>query len=141
MNKWDERFLDLATHISQWSKDPSTKVGAVIVRPNKTICSVGYNGFPRNVDDNPEILKDRARKLALTVHAETNAILNARESLQNYTLYVVPLFCCVQCASFIIQSGIVRVVTKIEIDKPEWKASNDMAKAIFTEAGVSYETF
>lgn len=36
MDKWDQRFLELAKVVSTWSKDPSTKTGAVIVRPDKT---------------------------------------------------------------------------------------------------------
>ena len=44
-NKWETRFLEMARLVSGWSKDPSTKVGAVIVRPDKTIASVGYNGI------------------------------------------------------------------------------------------------
>ena len=44
--KWDIRFLKLATHISDWSKDPSTKVGCVVVGPDREIRSTGFNGFP-----------------------------------------------------------------------------------------------
>ena len=51
---WDMRFAQLAKLVSLWSKDPSTKVGSVIVRPDKTIASVGFNGFPKGVPDEPE---------------------------------------------------------------------------------------
>ena len=74
---WDRRFLGLAAHIATWSKDPSTKVGAVIVRPNKTIVSVGFNGLPRGVDDLDSRYNERALKYAMTVHAEANARLRA----------------------------------------------------------------
>ena len=43
--------FNLAKHIGSWSKDPSTKVGAVIVDDKNRIVSVGYNGFPRGVED------------------------------------------------------------------------------------------
>ena len=52
---WDKRFLDLAEYISSWSKDTSSKVGAVIVH-NKRIVSTGYNGFPEGYDDDDALL-------------------------------------------------------------------------------------
>ena len=42
MFKWDRRFMDMATLVSMWSKDPSTKCGAVIVDPMNRIVSVGH---------------------------------------------------------------------------------------------------
>jgi dCMP deaminase len=114
--KWNNRFLALAEHIATWSKD-STQVGAVIVRPDKTIASVGYNGFPRYCDDSPDILADRELKYSRTIHAELNAVLNAPERLQGYSLYVSKpsLYgpTCDRCACFIIQAGITRVVYRI----------------------------
>ena len=63
MTKWDDRLLKLAEHVSQWSKDPSTKVGACIVDDNNRVISHGYNGFPKGVDDSPAYLNDREQKL------------------------------------------------------------------------------
>ena len=74
--KWDRRYLDIAKSVSQWSKDPSTKVGAVLVRDNR-IVSVGYNGFPEGVDDSEERYNNRELKYDLVVHAEVNAIISA----------------------------------------------------------------
>jgi len=107
---WDEYFLRIAGVAAQKSKDPSTKVGAVIVRPDRTIVSLGYNGFPRGVADTPERLNDRPTKYSLVVHAEMNAILSARESLNGYTLYTVPFMPCDRCFMHVIQAGIKRVV-------------------------------
>ena len=109
--KWTPRFLRMAREVAGWSKDPSTKVGAVIVRPDRTIASLGYNGFPRGVADTSEIYKDRDKKLRRVVHAELNAILNAREPLKDCTMYVWPFQPCAHCMAAIIQSGITRVVT------------------------------
>jgi len=135
--RWDRRFLDLAAHIGAWSKDPSTKVGAVIVRPDRTIASIGYNGFPRGVDDLPERYDDREQKYLMVVHAETNAILAASESLRGYTLYVHPLCPCSTCAASIIQAGIARVVTVQPTTILErWKASFDATQTMFAEAEV-----
>ncbi len=69
-DKWDRRFIELARHIAGWSKDPSTKVGCVIVNSDRTIASIGYNGLPRGVIDTPERLGLRDAKLAMTLHAE-----------------------------------------------------------------------
>ena len=107
---WDTYFLRIAAVAASKSKDPSTQVGAVIVRPDRTIVSVGYNGFPRGVADTPERLNDRPTKYSLVVHAEMNAILSARESLNGYTLYTVPFMPCDRCFMHVIQAGIKRVV-------------------------------
>jgi len=107
--KWDERFMQLARHVAMWSKDPSTKVGAVIVDEKRRVVSLGYNGFPRGVDDSPERYADRPTKYAHVVHAELNAILNAPRGVEGCTLYVT-LEPCTTCAKAIIQSGVRRVV-------------------------------
>ena len=73
MDKWDKRFLDLAKHISTWSKDPSTKVGSVIVY-NRRILSTGYNGFPAGVYDDPKVYANREEKNKIVIHAEENAL-------------------------------------------------------------------
>ena len=108
---WDYRFLDMAAMVASWSKDPSTKVGAVIVAPDRTVVSLGYNGFPRGMRDSLELYLDRDEKLKRVVHAEMNAILTARRDLTDCTLYTWPFLPCNQCASMIMQTGITRVVS------------------------------
>lgn len=132
--KWDLRFLELAEHIKNWSKDPSTQVGAVVVDDNRHVVSMGYNGFPRGVADDPDRLEDRPTKYKFVVHAEINAIVNAPTSVRGCTLYS-PLFPCNECAKAIIQSGIKRVVS-YQVDRPDtfnWSVTRDM----FAEAGVA----
>lgn len=133
--------LDLCDHVALRSRDPSTKVGAVIMRPDKTIASVGYNGFPRGTSDDPAIYDNRPRKYARTVHAELNAILTAREPLVGYTIYVSPLHPCSQCAAAIIQAGITEVIYRVpEMDEEadrRWEGSFSEARMLFAEAGVS----
>lgn len=138
MTAWDRRFLSLAEHVASWSKDPSTQVGAVIVRPDKTIASLGFNGLPRGVPDLPETLADRETKYAIVVHAEINAVLHARESLAGYTLYVWPFHPCSNCASAIVQAGIGRVVT-VPSDVGRWRESFDRAAYVFGSAGVKVD--
>ena len=101
-DKWDRRFLELAHHISTWSKDPSTQVGAVLVRDGNIVIGMGYNGFARGVYDTEERYSDRETKYKLVVHAEINAILMAGAAARGATLYVYPSFAlppiCVDCA-------------------------------------------
>lgn len=133
---WDEWFLELASFVAGRSKDPSTKVGAVVARSDLTIASIGYNGFPRNVNDEPERLFNRPWKYAATVHAELNAILNAREPLSGYTLYVTPLHPCSNCSAAIVQSGIRRVVARMPDEPERWREDFRMAEVILKEGGV-----
>lgn len=135
--KWDRRFLKIAEEVSQWSKDPSTKCGAVIVRPDKTIASTGYNGFPQRCDDSEEIYADRELKYSRVVHSELNAIIFSREPLNGYTIYINRPFCD-RCAAHIIQSGINRIVYVEDTSEfaSRWKESTDRALQVCSEAGV-----
>ena len=139
-SKWDHRFLDLADHISFWSKDPSTKCGAVIVDDKQRIISTGYNGFARGIEDSDERLLDRETKYALTLHAEVNAIMFANTSLEGCTIYTTPLAPCIRCAVQIVQAGIKTVVTRKMIPQhvKRWGESVQMSKKIFAEAGVKF---
>lgn len=139
--KWDVRFLNLCKHVAGWSKDPSTQVGAVITRPDNTIVSLGYNGFPRGVNDDPARYADRQTKYAFVVHAEVNAILSASESLHGYTLYVYPMFPCNDCAKIVCQSGIKRVVSINSKTHIHWQAMHDTAKLMFKEVGIVYDMY
>lgn len=132
---WDTRFLDLAEHISLWSKDPSTKVGAVIVDDYRRVISTGYNGFPQGVMDSFDRLSNRELKYEMIIHAEVNAILFAKQDLRDATLYTYPFQPCSRCASMVIQSGISSVVT-YECNNERWKSSFDLAKDMFKEAEV-----
>jgi len=104
-SKWDERFMGMAHHIAGWSKDDSSKVGAVIAS-GKRVVSLGFNGFPSGVND--EIIS-RDQKLLRTVHAEANALAFARGSVAGCSIYVThpP---CAHCTGHIIQHGIGRVL-------------------------------
>ena len=142
MTNWHDRFFALADMVGSWSKDPSTKVGAVIIRPDRTIASVGYNGFPRGVYDGPEVYEDRPQKLLRTVHAEANAILSAREPLHGYTLYVTPLHPCANCAGLIIQSGIQEVKFRLRASSaPAWSDHFSAMATMFRQARVNYTEY
>lgn len=116
-DKWDARFLELARHIAQWSKDPSTKCGAVVVDNTRRVVSLGFNGFARGTDDSPENYSDRDYKLENVIHAEENAILQSAEALHGYTIYTTSMP-CPPCAARIIQSGIQTVVIPCKEEDP-----------------------
>ena len=139
---WGDKYIHLAKEISTWSKDPSTKVGAVVIGEHGQLLSQGYNGFPRGIKDSKERLNNRERKYELVVHAEMNAIYNASltgVSLKDSTLYVYGLPICNECAKGIIQVGIKKVVAmRPQIYNSKWDKSNKNAEALFREAEVMY---
>lgn len=137
--KWQGRFIKLAEEISTWSKDQSSRVGAVIVRPDRTIASIGFNGFPRGVNDSHERIANRDTKLLYTIHAEMNAILSAKEPLAGYSIFVWPFQPCAHCAASIIQSGIKDVYCPFNAhleSYERWAESFKAALQMFDEAGV-----
>lgn len=139
--KFDLRFLSLAKEIASWSKDPSTKVGAVVVGKKGQIVSQGYNGFPRGFDDGIDRYFYRPTKYKYIIHAEANAIYNALyngASVEDCTIYVHGLPPCLECAKAIVQSGIKRVVTDSKPDE-RWAKSNQDAMDIFNEANVEFK--
>lgn len=134
----EDRFMALAQTIATFSKDPSTKVGAVCIDKDQNILSMGFNGFARGVNDTEERLCNRDTKLRLTVHSELNCLLAAARTgrrLDGATMIVSSLFPCESCASAIVQAGICRVIAP-RISNERWMESNLMAKVIFNEAGV-----
>ena len=142
MSKWDVRYLNLAKEVSTWSKDPSSKIGAVAVGSKGQVLSQGYNGFPRGIFDGGARLKDRELKYKYIVHAEQNLIYNATYngvSLDGATLYVTGLPVCSECAKGVIQVGIKRVVMPEQDIKENWKESWNYSKVFFNEAGVKYD--
>jgi dCMP deaminase len=144
-DKWTIRFMNLCSVVSSWSKDPSTKVGSVIVDDQKRIISVGYNGFPRGVDDRDSRYEDRPTKYKMVCHAERNALDNAPIPVEGATMFAT-LMPCSECAKSIIQRGIKKVVVPPwpgrdnydwDTDIYNWKISDLM----FKEAGVELVFF
>ena len=139
--KWEKRYLDLAKSVASWSRDPSHKIGAVIVGKKGQIISQGFNGFSRGIDDTPERYNDRETKYKYIVHAEANAIYNAIHngaSTNGATIYVTGLPVCHQCADAIIQTGIKRVVMDT-LPCSNWEESGNFAIQKFQEAGVEFK--
>jgi dCMP deaminase len=107
-DKWIKHWLKIAHVTSQLSKDPSTKVGAVVVTPDNRQCSLGYNGFADGIEDLEERWHTRPVKYEYVIHAEENAILNSPFDTKGCTLFCTHR-CCHKCMARIIRAGIKRV--------------------------------
>ena len=135
-NKWHKRYLELANHVSLWSKDRSTKVGCVIVSNDNRILSLGYNGFPRGINDDLEERHERPLKYKFAEHAERNAIYNSDSSLKGSSCYVT-MFPCADCSRAIIQTGIKEVVVEMpDWEHERWGDDFKITKDMLSEAGV-----
>lgn len=141
---WDEVMMEMALVISQMSKDPSTKVGAVLVSPDRTRISVGYNGFPVQVPDVEEWWNNRDPekgdfcKYDLVRHAEINAITQAKTNLKGWTIFVTH-HPCLNCANSIVAEGISRVVYHQGTDKIHMSIDDSKVSRLFDVAGVKCE--
>lgn len=144
--KKHEWFLRIAELIAEKSKDRSTKIGAVIVGPDSEIRSVGYNGFPRNINDNIEPRHERPAKYMWTEHAERNAIYNAARvgiPIKGCVMYVTGrAIACTDCARGIIQAGITTIFGRVERKEihrakgAHWEENLKVAQEMLIEAGV-----
>lgn len=140
---WNEYFCKIAEQVKEKSKDRSTKCGCVIASQDNSVLSVGYNGFPRGVNDDVDSRHERPQKYSYTEHGERNAIYNAARqgiALKDSIIYLsgggLP---CDDCARAIIQSGIIRVVTlnmPFEGKGDMWAEKERISKEMFLEAGV-----
>lgn len=137
---WDYYFMGISSMVAAKSKDPSTKVGAVIAK-DKTIISTGYNGLPRGCNDALKERYERPLKYKWITHAEENAILNGHRnglSMVGATIYVGPLYPCSKCTGAIIQSGIKRVVCKSTMPGQKWIDEFEISKQMMLESNVEY---
>jgi|WetSurMetagenome_2_1015567.scaffolds.fasta_scaffold00090_49 dCMP deaminase len=141
--KWDARFLLMAEMVASWSKDPSTQCGSVLVRPDRTVASVGFNGGPRGTDDSPTILGNRHRKLLRTIHAEANALRMCKEDMWGYRLYVWQPCnigpSCANCAAEAVQAKIGSVVFAPEESSfdDRWRDSYLEGMELYRETGTA----
>lgn len=149
--RWDRHFLELAQYHARMSKDPSTRVGSVIVGPDREIVSAGFNGFPRGIADTIERLRDRDMKLRLVVHGEMNAILAAARigvRIKGCTLYLAATDDsgavwggppCTRCTVEMIQAGIMEVVSyPVKAIPSKWHADLLLSGELLREAGINY---
>lgn len=136
---WDVWFMKQVYLVAEKSKDPSTKIGAVLVR-DRHIISSGFNGFPINVKDKKERYNKRELKYEFVVHGEDNAVLAAARfgiSTLDTTLYTQGIPCC-ECAKSVIQGGIKEIIVHKQwsMGHSRWKDSCKISSVMFKEAGI-----
>ena len=136
---WDNRFMAMARLVSGWSKDPDEGVGCVLVSPDRRRIAFGYNGLPR---DCPEALEERclanhSLKLEISLHAEANAVANARCDVAGWTAYTSKAPCAA-CAKALHAHGIGRVVMPPLRRESRWYADQHRALDFFQDLGVHY---
>lgn len=141
IDKWDQRFMNMAREAASWSKDTSTKVGAYIARGKRPVTH-GFNGFPQGCSDDPSLYDDRERKYRRVLHAEINAILFAKQDLDGCTIYVTHAPCS-RCVAVIIQSGITRIVCRNPWSDKDylerWRDDVLETEAMCRESGVNLD--
>lgn len=144
MADWDRRFMELARHVGAWSKDRSRQVGCVVVGSDNTVRAVGFNGFPRGLNDEHDHRHQRPEKYLWTEHAERNAIYAAARngiSLAGSRMYL-PWFPCVECARAIVQAGIVELIAMApDLADPQWGQGFSVSIELLEEAGIAVRYF
>jgi len=151
-DRWHNHFLQLCLDHARMSKDPNTRVGALIVDWDRNIRAAGFNGFPRGIEDTEMRLHDRETKLRLIVHAECNAICAAARigvKTSGCTLYLAATDSsglvwggppCVRCTVHAIQAGIMQIVSRPKKSVPSrWSEDLLMAESLLNEAGIEYQ--
>ena len=132
---WDLHFMKIANVVSEMSKDPSTQVGAVIVK-DKVIYGTGYNGFPKNVPDYLRDYEDRPTKLSKIIHAEENAIKNSLTVPEGFTVYVYPFMPCTRCFQLLKQNNVSKIVTNFVAKYSKWESDWEMVRKQCRELGI-----
>ena len=108
---WDEYFMRIAETVATKSKDPSSKMGCVIVDANKRVVSLGYNGMLQEADESKMTLSERPMKYYFAIHSEMNALIFAHQDLTGCTIYN-RVATCENCLKYCLQAGIKRFVYK-----------------------------
>lgn len=108
---WDEYFMGIAEAVSKKSKDPSSKMGCVIVDNNKRVVSLGYNGMVQGANESKMTLEERPMKYYFAIHSEMNALIFAHQDLTGCTVYN-RVATCENCLKYCLQAGIKRFVYK-----------------------------
>lgn len=109
--EWDEYFMEIAETVAEKSKDPSSKMGCVIVDKNKRVVSLGYNGMIQGADESKMTLSERPMKYYFAVHSEMNALIFSYQDLTGCTIYN-RVATCENCLKHCLQAGIKRFVYK-----------------------------
>lgn len=132
-------FKTAKFYADQFSKDPDTKVGCLLLDPETLfIRCQSYNGFCINIQDNPERWK-RPTKYFYVCHAESNVIAIAANHgiCTKNSIAVVTMFPCVTCCKSLIQAGIKEIITiKPNLKDPKWGEEFSYSQIMLTELAI-----
>lgn len=138
---WDDLFMTMVYLVAMKSKDESTHIGAVIVGPDNEIRSVGFNSFPRHINDDVPERQIRPERYSWMAHAECNSVYNAAltgVSVKGCRMYTNGVPCNV-CMHAVINSGIIEVIVDKYWDDNnynQWIEHAARTKIAFAEAGI-----
>lgn len=141
---WDCAMMDIAHSVARLSPDPRTKVGCVVLSPCKGKMAFGFNRFPSRIPNLKDIWNNRDPqssdlcKYDAVIHAEKVAIKNVAGGVHGWTLYVTA-HPCAQCASFIVDEYIRRVVYCADLSTSHVSLAPEKARFIFELAGVQVD--
>lgn len=136
-----KKYLELARYNAElFSKDPNTKVGAIILTPDfSRVLSTGINGFPRKFNDEQGPRWERPMKYNYVSHAECNSVCNAARSGTSIddSVIVVTMFPCMNCTKLLIQAGIIKVYSpKPDMDSERWASEFKVSLEMLKEVGI-----
>lgn len=138
--RWQDYYMGLAHQIATGSKDGSSQVGAILVRPDKTVASIGFNGFPARIEDRDDLLTNpalRSKKYPRIVHAEANCLNHSRDHDSDGFHLFVTMHPCDKCSLRIASTGITHVYFETNEDyETRWAEELIVAREILDEAGV-----
>lgn len=145
---WNQTWMMVAKDIANRSKDPHTQIGAVIVDPETNhLLGAGYVGMPRGISDDLKDIWTSSEKGNYNIHAELNAILNAKSNIEGAIMYLYSgkgYYPCKECAKVIAQKRISKVI----IDEPLAPDDNhsaeyrmDISRTIFRLCNIEVEHY
>ena len=133
---WDEYFMKIAETVALKSKDPSSKMGCVIVDQNKRVVSLGYNGMIQGADETQMTLEERPMKYYFAIHSEMNALIFAKQDLAGCTIYN-RVATCENCLKYCLQAGITRFVyEQLRVHSHETEPKKSMTNVETDEAVI-----
>ena len=139
------KYFKLASYTAHtFSKDPSTKVGCILLKPGSLqILSIGYNGFPRGVDETDASRWERPIKYSFVEHSERNCLYNACRSgtCTDNSIAVTTLFPCCDCCRALIQAGVKTIISQTpDYSNPQWGSDYQISEIMLLEAAVQVIT-
>lgn len=119
------------------SKDPSTKVGAVLVKDRKEQ-GTGFNGFPPGIADDDRLLHT-STKYPIIIHGEMNALLDAGLNAKGSTLYMYGLACapCISCTIHLIRGGVKKIYVAGKPLPARWAENIELSVGVLAEVGIA----